>query len=689
MSSSTRTPRRTLAGSPLVRSSVSNRRLAGRASDSFLAQCSANDDPQQGIPHSPSTPYHQFAAAQRNRLYHNEFPSASSPFRTAADNSALSQDEHGSNTSSPAYRKGAVQGFVSGVKPRASVAPRMLTVRKAGGAARAQGDANGHGQDNDAQEQGQQAGPSPKRQRYIRSIPMTQKLKQMPMDIINTLYLRYMVDFSPSQLIYETSPTLPIAVGATMHVLSLLVCVVLNPGSQPSSLVGNTVKGAGSVAAAAAAAAGAGTGVKPGAGTGRLFQKGGRGAGSSGGSRAQAALAGHVPETAIADLRSFARGRQADWMRMGSILFTLALLLAAIGVAYKLFTNTRRYTFWMRNETDRLRSSRAKLVPLSLDEDVEPPSLQERAKAWAMRKLREVPILGWFLGPEEVPLSAGETRMYSLDMWNPPTMLLRLFCIYSPLHAFLWALSSPLFPSTSNAASVSLLSRFFALVLWPALHVAITAQLYFIVHQFQTHVQDRTLIQSEAMREYDEKFVFPNAMPMMRDASTMTNEAETFDYAREMKGRGRATLPASLTRAHQSVPSSLHASHTAAGRSRGTGVGLDEAENEAGDSSFGSDFSNASPSARRRVTQNHDRQQPAWQPSRLRTAVLEQEGDDEEEQDGDDDEEIGRDVEDRPEEEEDDDDADGSGEEGDESVLQQRSKGNVFQGRQSTVTRRR
>ncbi|KAE8225674.1 hypothetical protein CF319_g1617 [Tilletia indica] len=603
----TRTPRKTVAGSPLIRSAVQHR-LAGRASDSFLAQRPpALASPS--IPASPSTPYHQFAAAQRNRLFpKHQHPrlSSSSPFSIAADNSALSlDDDYGSNTSSPAYRKGTVQGFVSGVKPRASASarPGIVTLRGAGAGTGAGPSSQGTAQGGSEP----QSSSSPKRNRYVRQTPLSERLKQMPMDIINTLYLRYMVDFSPTNIIYETSPTLPIVLGAALHLISLVVCVFLNPATSlsiRSASVSSVSAGMFKAGAAAIAAGSSGSGSARGGGRGSgkqsLFRQGGKGA--EGSSRAQTPpMMGHIPDSAVPDLRSFARARQEDWMRWTSILLTLALLLTAVGIAYKLFTSTRKYTFWMRTQSDRLRSSRAKLVTLSLDEDVEPVPLADRIRAWAMEKLRSVPLLGWFLGREEVPESAGETKMYSLETWDPPTMLLRLFCIYSPLHAFLWALSSPLFPSTSSAASVSLLSRFFALVLWPALHIAVGVQLFSLVHFFQVLLQDRTLVQSEAMHEYDEKFVFPHAMPMMRDASTMTHQAETHDFSQQLR-QGGIAMPASLmSRSHQSVPNNLapapQSLGRAAGRDRVNASAHAEEEDHEADSSFFGSAAAASPSA--------------------------------------------------------------------------------------------
>ncbi|KAK0565209.1 hypothetical protein OC861_003884 [Tilletia horrida] len=625
---SARTPRKTFANSPLVRPAGDNRRrLAGRSSDSFLLQQPGSSSSSSPLAASPSTPYHQFAAAQRSRLYPNQPPS-SSPFNTAADTSAISLDhEHGSNTSSPAFRKGAVQGFVSGIKPRRTAGPGTLSRN---GSSSSPGVPAGSLASEAEKEDGQMV-PAPTRQRYLHRKPWSKRLAEWVIDIVNTIYLRYMVDFSFWVLINESSTTLPIALGAFLHATSLFACVILNPSSSvrmPFSEAINDLASPGGAALPSLGSSSKSSG-------GSLFRQPGGAAGRAGSPSANSKLPhlDKLPENMIPDLRRIARAQAADWYRWTSISLTIGLILVSVAVTYKLFTTTRRYTFWLRTKSDRLRSSRVKLVPLSLDEDVEKPGIVERLQSLALAKLRQVPILGWFLGREEVAVPAGETQMYSLDTWDPPRMLLRLFCIYSPLHAFLWALSSPLFPSTSNAASLSLLSRFFALVLWPALHIAVSVQLYAVVHFFEMLVQDRTLVQSEAMHEYDEKFVLPRAMPMMRDASTMTHQAETIDFARDFQG-GITVLPkaaAGMPRSYQSSPNLAARGlprHTAAASARG------EAE---ADSSFGSEVA-ASPSVRKRTTAASGSpsraaaasRRESWHPSSLRNPLPEEEDGEEE-----------------------------------------------------------
>lgn len=51
-----------------------------------------------------------------------------------------------------------------------------------------------------------------------------------------------------------------------------------------------------------------------------------------------------------------------------------------------------------------------------------------------------------------------------------------------------------------------------------------SAQSFILAREYVAHVKDRQVLSSEVLREYDEKFVIPRAMPLVRDASTMTDE---------------------------------------------------------------------------------------------------------------------------------------------------------------------
>lgn len=59
---------------------------------------------------------------------------------------------------------------------------------------------------------------------------------------------------------------------------------------------------------------------------------------------------------------------------------------------------------------------------------------------------------------------------------------------------------------------------------------AFSCQTLFLSNEYTAHVKDRSTLAAEVLHEYDEKvryclqFVLPRAMPLVRDASTMTDE---------------------------------------------------------------------------------------------------------------------------------------------------------------------
>lgn len=66
-----------------------------------------------------------------------------------------------------------------------------------------------------------------------------------------------------------------------------------------------------------------------------------------------------------------------------------------------------------------------------------------------------------------------------------------------------------------------------------------------IVRSFVQLLQDRQTINREVMSEYNTKFVAPRIHYARKDASTMTNEAEMFDYrdySRKSASRGRHSI---------------------------------------------------------------------------------------------------------------------------------------------------
>lgn len=93
--------------------------------------------------------------------------------------------------------------------------------------------------------------------------------------------------------------------------------------------------------------------------------------------------------------------------------------------------------------------------------------------------------------------------------------------LYSPAHALWWAVAGSLG-----------LGAWTTWLLTAVLMAAFSVQTYYLALQYAALVRDRQLVSAEVLREYDEKvrapltkFVLPRAMPLVREASTMTDLA--------------------------------------------------------------------------------------------------------------------------------------------------------------------
>lgn len=121
----------------------------------------------------------------------------------------------------------------------------------------------------------------------------------------------------------------------------------------------------------------------------------------------------------------------------------------------------------------------------------------------------------WFVPPPPVRVAVPRTseRIYTLRVWDVYEAPLWLFTVYSPAHAVWWAVAG----SLGMSVWASWLVTFFVMALF-------SAQSYMLAREYSAHVKDRQVLSGEMLREYDEKFVMPRAMPLVRDASTMTDE---------------------------------------------------------------------------------------------------------------------------------------------------------------------
>jgi hypothetical protein len=115
---------------------------------------------------------------------------------------------------------------------------------------------------------------------------------------------------------------------------------------------------------------------------------------------------------------------------------TCLLIVAASLNALFLFTDTKLYHLY--HQPDPVASPHARFVSAPTD----PPALASRlrARAWSMFLAFWRFLLG--ITPSSSPGSSayGGRRVQELEVWTPSERGLMLFCIYSPVHVFLWML---------------------------------------------------------------------------------------------------------------------------------------------------------------------------------------------------------------------------------------------------------
>ncbi|KAL4400694.1 exit from mitosis regulator [Malassezia pachydermatis] len=199
-------------------------------------------------------------------------------------------------------------------------------------------------------------------------------------------------------------------------------------------------------------------------------------------------------------------------LQFTSRMLSLVLLVLAIGNAYLLFSKRRTYRLWYRDERSTLRNPHASLEAPPTD-----PAPGLTWGEWAHRIMihaaRQVPIVEWFVPPPPPPPAQPPTseRVYTLRVWDVYEAPLRLFTVYSPAHALWWAV----------AGSMGM-SAFMSWIVTAVLMALFSVQSWFLAQEYHALVQDRQVLSAEMLREYDEKFVIPRAMPVVRDAATQT-----------------------------------------------------------------------------------------------------------------------------------------------------------------------
>ncbi|MCO5556098.1 hypothetical protein L7F22_009642 [Adiantum nelumboides] len=341
-----------------------------------------------------------------------------------------------------------------------------------------------------------------KASRFVRRKSLKQKVQELPSIWYDQIIFSEYLDFG--------NPAIGYPLGVALHVISLLI-LAMHPEGSLRLTSGN--------------------------GQGRFGRK-------------NTSLFGN-DQAGVAGSLSMRKKQQQDaaW-RWSANLILLSVIVAIASNAYHLFTARRRYHLWLKSTTESLQSENAKLVDLPVAEvgaTYRKPILEIMLEAsgqiahkfstgllWiakkALYRIRVIRYIGavvrFFFPPSSGTAGARQSssgnlaqQMHALDVWQAPEVSLRIFTLYSPLHLLIYIANTRTGHHTGTGKAYML---FVSL----GLMAFVSAQTALLVYFYAALVKDKELIAGEVMNEYNQKFVMPRAMPVCRDASTMTSQSE-------------------------------------------------------------------------------------------------------------------------------------------------------------------
>ncbi|KAI1740729.1 hypothetical protein F4680DRAFT_447586 [Xylaria scruposa] len=140
--------------------------------------------------------------------------------------------------------------------------------------------------------------------------------------------------------------------------------------------------------------------------------------------------------------------------------------------------------------------------------------------------------------------------VWEIAMWDPLPVSLRLFCLFSPGHIFVYMMFLPLAPLDERPS----VTVFKCLVLQALMSV----QLMQFQSRFSQQNKDSSVIQKEVMHEYDTKFVHPLMYPTVRDAGTQFSRD---DFGNDIDFVEVGTPSVQLRRGFKTRPNPNYAKH--------------------------------------------------------------------------------------------------------------------------------
>lgn len=109
--------------------------------------------------------------------------------------------------------------------------------------------------------------------------------------------------------------------------------------------------------------------------------------------------------------------------------------------------------------------------------------------------------------------------VWELAVWDPTPLSLRLFCLFSPGHIFLYWLFLPTALTDPRPSTTVVTAILLAAVL--------STQLIILQWSFSQQSKDSTVVHKEVLNEYDAKFVHPRTRPLMRDVGIQYSARST------------------------------------------------------------------------------------------------------------------------------------------------------------------
>lgn len=109
--------------------------------------------------------------------------------------------------------------------------------------------------------------------------------------------------------------------------------------------------------------------------------------------------------------------------------------------------------------------------------------------------------------------------VWELAVWDPTPLSLRLFCLFSPGHIFLYWLFLPTAISDPRPSMT--------VVTTIVLSALLSTQSTMLQWNFSQQAKDSRVVHKEVLNEYDAKFVHPRTRPMVRDVGTQYSSTST------------------------------------------------------------------------------------------------------------------------------------------------------------------